>query len=56
MATFWEIAAHSVYLCFFVYIFPTFLMRDFGSDCISLWSLLIFYFIPISILSDVGKT
>ena len=48
MATFWEGVAHSVYRMFVLYFdycnfsyFPLwFLGRDFGSDCISSWSLL----------------
>ena len=41
MATFWERAAHSVYQCFSY--FPLwFCERDFDSDCVSSWSLLIF--------------
>ena len=54
MGTFWERAAHSVnlmfsLLCLFVYsldCFPfSFRERDIGSDCVSSWSLLTFYFL-----------
>ena len=56
MTTVWERAAHSVYRMFSLYfdllkfwLFPTlFRGRDFGSDGISSWSLLIFYFLFFS--------